>query len=243
MVQKNLNPKSPMPLYYQLKEILEYKIDSGEWSPDQLIPTENELIQTYNVSRTTVREAITALVNSSKLYKKQGRGTIVCHKKIEQVVGQLSGFSERISAMGYTPGAKLLIREVVQAPALVKEKLNLDDDEVLYVKRIRLADQEPIAIEETYWPWQIGKLYEGKDLNEIDFYPLIEANGYHLSYGEELIGAGVASKEEAGFLQIRSGDPLLRVQRTTYVTGGQPIQYISNHYRSDRYVYKVHLER
>src|SRR5690606_12704122 len=80
------DPRLPTPLYYQLQTILNTKIDNGDWQPGDLIPTENELIKMYNVSRTTVREAINALVNEGKLEKRQGRGTTVCKPKIVETL-------------------------------------------------------------------------------------------------------------------------------------------------------------
>jgi GntR family transcriptional regulator len=240
--QTMLDPKSPIPLYYQLKEILSAKIESGEWKNGALIPTENELIELYKVSRTTVREAINTLVSDGKLEKKQGRGTTVCKPKIEPVLGRLMGFTERISMLGFEPGATLIEARIIPSSETIKEKLQ-GQTEVYFVKRVRLADDEPIAIEETYWPLRIGKLYEGEDLNKIAFYPVLEKQGYKLSHAEEVISCVVASKEQAGQLHIKSGMPLLRIHRTTYSTAGEPIQYCCNYYRSDRYSYKVHLER
>ncbi|MBD2870935.1 GntR family transcriptional regulator [Paenibacillus arenilitoris] len=239
---KTLDAKSPIPLYYQLKEILLAKIEEGEWKNGTLIPTENELIQHYQVSRTTVREAVNSLVAEGKLEKKQGRGTMVRKPKIEPVLGRLMGFTERISMLGFEPGARLIEARVVQSSETIKEKLQGEAD-VYFVKRVRLADDEPISIEETYWPLKIGKLYEGEDLNEIAFYPVLEKLGYKLSHAEEVISSVVASKEQAQQLNIKSGMPLLRIHRTTYTAAGEAIQYCCNYYRSDRYSYKVHLER
>src|SRR5690606_39658861 len=100
----------------------------GDWQPGDLIPTENELIKMYNVSRTTVREAINALVNEGKLEKRQGRGTTVCKPKIVETLGHLTGFSEEMINKGYVPGAKLLLEERIVAPDKVAEKLNRSEE-------------------------------------------------------------------------------------------------------------------
>lgn len=241
-IPRMLDASSPLPLYHQLKEILQHKIDTGEWKTGDIIPTENELIQQYNVSRTTVREAVNTLVGEGKLEKKQGKGTMVRKPKIEQVLGRLTGFTERISMLGFEPGARLLEASVVQTPDPIKEKL-LGQEQLFFVKRIRLADNEPIAIEETYWPIAVARLYKDLDLNTISFYPILENNGYRLSQAEETISAEVASREQAKHLQIQSGAPLLRIHRLTFAAGGEPIQYCINYYRADRYNYKVRLER
>jgi GntR family transcriptional regulator len=244
ILYKYLDSNSPVPLYYQLKEVLQEKIDDGFWKQGELIPTENELISYYEVSRTTVREAINELVKEGKLKKKQGKGTTVCKPKIEQVLGRLMGFSERITLLGFIPGAKLIKTEIVGAKGKMKEALlKGKDGNLLYVKRVRLADDEAIAIEETYWPMEVADLFKEKDLSQVSFYPIMEQCGIQLHDAEEVITAGIATPEEASLLQIDSGDPLLRINRVTFSNRGEPIQYCSNHYRSDRYAYKVYLER
>lgn len=119
--EHGLDPKSPIPLYYQLKQIFDNKFKNGEWQAGQLIPTETELIKKYDVSRTTVREGITTLVNEGKLQKKQGVGTIVCAPKMEERLGRLTGFAEEMISKGLKPGAKLLEIKEIPAPPAVAE--------------------------------------------------------------------------------------------------------------------------
>lgn len=238
------DPRLPTPLYYQLQTILNAKIDNGDWQPGDLIPTENELIKMYNVSRTTVREAINALVNEGKLEKRQGRGTTVCKPKIVETLGHLTGFSEEMINKGYEPGAKLLLEERIVAPDKVAEKLNLAKGaEVYHIKRVRLANNEPIAIEQTYWPLEIAQYFAGEDLSTAAFYSLIENNGVQLKDAEEFISASAASKEHAQHLDIKENTPLLKLERITYSLRGVPVEYCFNEFRSDRYNYRVHLQR
>jgi GntR family transcriptional regulator len=239
-----LNHRLPIPLYHQLKEIFDGKISGGEWSPGQLIPTENELIQMYQVSRTTVREAVNALVAEGKLEKKQGKGTIVCKPKLEERLGRLTGFAEEMQSKGFVPGAKVLEVAEVQAPANVRDKLlGGRDGQVLYVKRLRLASGEPIAIERTYWPLHIGRWFEQEDLSTIAFYAVLEQRGIKLRDADELISARSATKKDALLLGIEELDPLLRMERVAYATDGTPVEHTFTDYRSDRYTYRVHLQR
>ena len=242
-----LDPRLPTPLYYQLKEILSSKIDKGEWVPGQLIPTENELIQQYQVSRTTVREAIIALVNEGKLEKKQGKGTIVCHPKYEELLGRLTGFNEEMTSRGLVPGARVLEvkkLDALEIPKVVMDKLLTRKEEgAYYIKRVRLANGEPISIEETYWRSDLSRLFENEELTTEGYYTILEKNGIRLRDADEAISAAIADEETAALLGIDAGDPLLRVVRITNIAHGTPIEYSINHYRSDRYLYKVHLKR
>lgn len=243
-MEPQLDHRLPIPLYYQLKEIFDHKMQSGEWAPGQLIPTENELIQQYKVSRTTVREGINALVNEGKLVKKQGKGTMVCQPRMEERLGHLTGFTEEMVKKGVVPGARVLSCEEIRPTGPVKEKLlGGSDGVVLYIKRIRLADNEPIAIERTYWPQEIGRLFQDKDLSTIAFYTVLEQNGIRLRDADEWIRATVVAKQDALLLGIKEREPVLSMERLTYASNGQPIEYSSTDYRSDRYNYRVHLQR
>jgi GntR family transcriptional regulator len=238
------DPNLPTPLYYQIKQIFDEKIKSGEWKTGQLIPSETELIQKYNVSRTTIREGINALVNEGKLIKKQGKGTIVCSTKMEEILGKLTGFAEEMLAKGIQPRAQLLIAEQITSPDYIADKLfSGEKSKVLYIKRIRLGNNEPIAIERSYWPLEIGKLFADKDLETIAFYTELENNGIFLKEADEIIAATNASREDAELLGIKVKDPLLRMERVTFSTSGHPIEFACTDYRSDKYIYRVHLTR
>jgi GntR family transcriptional regulator len=244
MYQPTLNHRLPTPLYHQLMEIFNQKMTNGEWLPGTLIPTEHELIQIYGVSRTTVREAVSVLVNEGKLEKKQGKGTIVCKPKLEERLGRLTGFAEEMQSKGYVPGAKLLDASEIAAPTHLKEKLlGGKDGNVLYIKRLRLAGDEPIAIERTYWPLEIGKWFNNEDLAQIAFYEVLERHGIVLRDADETIAAKSASKSDALLLDIKERDPLLRMERVTYSASGAAIECTFTDYRSDRYTYRVHLQR
>lgn len=244
MFEQNVDSKSPIPLYLQLRDIFDNKIVSGEWVSGQMIPTENELIQKYQVSRTTVREAITSLVNEGKLEKKQGRGTSVCKPKLVERLSRLTGFTEEMLQRGMTPGSIVLDVEEMEPPATVKDKLFEGQvGRVLFVKRIRLANGEPIAIERSYWPLQIGHLFRNADLANVAFYDILDQHGIALRDADEIISAQAVSRKDALLLGLQEQDPLLRMERITYSISSQPIEFTITDYRSDRYNYRVHLQR
>src|SRR5438105_13008663 len=92
--------KSPLPRYYQLKEIMREKVRAGEWKPGDLIPSERELGEKYGISRMTARQAITDLVKEGLIYREQGKGTFVSQRKITPQLNQPTGFTEDIRARG-----------------------------------------------------------------------------------------------------------------------------------------------
>src|SRR5690606_36617714 len=104
MIRKTLDFNSPLPLYYQLKDIFIEKIANSEWLSGEMIPPEPDLIDMFKVSRTTVRQAVHALVNEGRLVKRRGKGTFVISPRIESELGQLLGFTERMLLEGFKPG-------------------------------------------------------------------------------------------------------------------------------------------
>src|SRR3989442_12326795 len=109
---------SPLPRYYQLKEILRERTRSGEWKPGDLIPSERELSEQYGISRMTARQAITDLVNEGVFYREQGKGTFVSQRKITQQLLQLTGFTQVIRAPGKRPDTKGLSDAMLPAGEL-----------------------------------------------------------------------------------------------------------------------------
>src|SRR5258708_38361115 len=139
---------SPLPRYYQLKEIMKERIRSGEWKPGDLIPSERELGETYGISRMTARQAITDLVNEGLFYREQGKGTFVSRNKITQQLIRLTGFTEDIRARGQQPSTKVLSAQLTPANEVTAERLRIQTGQIVfYLQRLRLADGEPLAIE------------------------------------------------------------------------------------------------
>src|SRR5437588_11800459 len=116
---------SPLPRYFQLKEIMRERIRSGEWKPGELIPSERELSEKYGISRMTARQAITELVNEGLFYREQGKGTFVSRHKITQQLIRLTGFTEDIKARGQRPSTKVLIARMQPADEASSERLRI----------------------------------------------------------------------------------------------------------------------
>jgi len=244
-MSKLLDQASPIPLYKQLTYILKKKIMNEEWPVGSLTPTELELINEYKVSRTTVREAVTALVNEGLLEKKQGKGTIVIWSKVEERLGKLTGLTEELIERGINHSAKLISADFKTDLYYEISRLALSEKaKVFVIHRIRLADEGPIAYEKSCWPEEIGKMLSSEDLNTASFYHVLEdKHGIFLKEANETIHAVNATPYEAELLGVSPGEALLERRRVTYDVLGNPIEYTRTKYRSDKYAYKVHLER
>lgn len=148
-----LDADSPIALYFQLKQIIMDKIRSGEWAAYSRLPTESEFSQTYEISRATVRQALNELEYEGYIMRKQGRGTFVKPMKIEQKLNDFYSFSEEIRKMGYTPSTKVYDFQVIVSDEKLSSIMNIPLNTPLYwIKRIRLANGEPFAVEDSYIP-------------------------------------------------------------------------------------------
>jgi GntR family transcriptional regulator len=242
--KRGLERNGYLPLYRQLEEILKQRIANQEWVSGNRIPTETELIEEFDVSRTTVREAVDQLVQEGLLDRLQGRGTFVRRQPLEIPLGPLTGFAEEVVELGRIPSAILISTELTRDFFYEAHQLKVSHEEaVLRIERVRLADGEPIALERTFWPRDIGELLLEEDLNQAHFYPILESHGIYLREADETILAVNASEEEVRVLGVEPGEALLEMRRVSYGEDGRPVEFVRNRYRSDKYFYQVHLRR
>ncbi|GGD11186.1 phosphonate metabolism transcriptional regulator PhnF [Pontibacillus salipaludis] len=239
-----LDKRSPMPMYYQIEEHMKQKIQQGEFVPGDMIPSERELSETYEVSRMTVRQSITNMVNDGILYREKGRGTFVAEQKIEQTLQGMTSFTEDMKARGMVPSSRLLHFDVVPAQAEMAEKLGINQEEELFlIQRIRFADQEPMAVETTFIP---AKLVPGlnQEIVQGSLYEYMEAtHGYQIGRATQLIEATIVDQQEAELLQVPLSSPVLVIERNSVLTDGTPFEVVKSAYRADRYKFSSDITR
>lgn len=215
----------------------EYKIGAN-------IPSERELSEQLGVSRMTVRQSITNLVNSGLLYREKGRGTFVANPKLEQPLNGLTSFTEDMKARGMEPSSKLIHFEKIVPPVDIARDLQLDLEEmVFFVVRIRYADRKPMAIERTYIPVKVfPELDEKKIMGSL--YALIEAK-YHQKIGNAIqqMEAAITTKEDSKYLQIQTTSAVLIIKRTSFLSDGVPFELVRSTYRADRYKFISEIQR
>jgi GntR family transcriptional regulator len=231
-----------VPKYYRLKQELRQEI--GQLTPGSAIAAERVLSGRFGVSRTTVRQALQELVIEGLLQRFQGRGTFVAGPKLAQAL-QLTSYTEDMATTGRRPGSRLLDAAVVPAPDNIAERLELlQPATVERLERLRLADTEPMAVEEVYLDAErfdgIGAaMHHGTSLYRL----LEEAYGVTLLRAEQTIETVLASPAEASLLETGTGLPLLLLTRISWDEQGRPVEYVRSLYRGDRYRLVAHLSR
>jgi len=239
-----LNRQSGLPLYQQLYDILRRKITRGEWEPGRMIPTEPELMDRYGVSRTTVRQTLEMLVNEDLIHRQQGKGTFVAHPTVEQALVRLISFTDDMKQRGIEPGTEVLASKLIPAPEGIAKKLRiLPGEDLAYLKRLRLADGEPMSVEEShlihrYCPGILNGDYAENSLREA----LESGYNIHWSHANQVIRAVAAPIDLARALCIEPGAPLLNLERVSYSREQIPVEFLRIYYRSDRYVLQNELQ-
>jgi len=237
-IAETLNPNSKVPLYHQLYTLLQDKIRTAEWKPGDMIPPESELVERFKISRVTVRKVLDMLVTEGLLVRERGRGSFVAHPKLEHGMTRIVSFTDDMKQRGLTPRTRIIFTGLVPAPAEIAERLNISvGEELARIDRLRLADEEPMCVEESflvhrYIPGILTYDFTANSLREIKE----KTYGIRWSRAMQTIQAIPAPLQIARLLSIRPGAPLLYFERVTFSQNDIPMEYLRVFYRADRYV-------
>lgn len=226
--------------YLRVRDQLVARLASME--PGQPLPAERELAAELGVARMTLRKALDQLVTDSLLLRRQGSGTFVAPPKVAQRLTATS-FSEDMRARGLHPGSRTLSAQIRPAGMAIGACLQIQPTaSVLQVKRLRLADGIPMALEELHVPRDVAPGLTGEDLIDHSFYALLaERYGLTLVGGTQTIEPMLTSVEDAAVLEVATGAPAFLFERTTRVSTGRVVEFVRSVYRGDRYRIVVDL--
>lgn len=211
-----------------LRSLVTHELDVGD-----AIPSERVLCERFGVSRMTVRQAVDALVVDGLLVREQGRGTFVAPVKVD-LEPRLASFGEEMRRRGMVASSTVLAAEVVEATPDVADALDLAPGAALHhLHRVRHADGEPMAIEQTWVPVDLvpGLLSAGPPES---VYGELRGRGLEPDWGEDTVAASEVDAQDAPLLGLRPGAPVLRVSRRTFA-GHVACAYSRSSYRADRY--------
>ena len=232
-----LDRRSGIPLYHQIQRRLLEQIQSGELKPGKPLPSIQQIAALMGVSQMTVRQAVRALIELGVIYSRQGKGTFISGIKLERDFRQVLSFSEETQARGATPSSKVLSFRIQPPSPEAKEALNLGDDEKVFnLRRVRLGDSIPMAIESSCLPVRLCPgLLETFDPATSLYEELANQYGFQLMVTDEIIEVGKANAEEAHLLEIAPQSPVFLFTRVSYLENGTPAEHVKSIYRGDRY--------
>jgi GntR family transcriptional regulator len=230
-----LDKDLPVPLYHQLEAVLKAEIESGRWQPDEQIPTESQLVEDFGVSKITVRQALQGLVDLGYIRREHGRGTFVSKRKFDEGPRELTSFSEEMKGHSLQATSRILAQTVGEAESQVAEALSVPvQSPVLMLKRLRLANGEPLTVQTAHIP---AALVPGLEIDEFaSLYDILQGR-YHLyaARAKETYVAATADESVTKLLGIRKGAAVFRVERVTFLPNDKPFEFVQSTIRGDRY--------
>jgi len=241
----SLNPESAIPLYFQVERDLATLIATGALAPGTRLPSEEELVQKYGVSRTTIRKAVQDLERLELVEIRRGKGTFVREEKLTQELTALTGFVEDMVALGLQPSARLLGKGPVPATEEVARRLRLSAGaEVMQIRRVRMAEEVAISLDETYLPLPLGQKVVENDLEIYPIFSLLEGKYdtplLEADYQIEAISADASVAEALG---VEEKAPILLIERVSYSLDQSPVDYEKLFYRGDKLRLTTRLRR
>lgn len=233
------------PLYHRIRQALSEQIKDGRLAPGAQLPTEQELMGRYQVSRTTIRQALDSLARDGLIFRKRGKGTFVARPFLPMPLTRLTSFYEDMVALGLKPSTKCLSLREVKAPGEAADRLAIEPGTpVTAIECLRFANEEAILYTRTYLLREIGSRLDARQVEATSLYALLEDFlDVPLVEGEYVIGATKAEKAVARALGIPGGAPLLLVERTTFTRDLKPITFDLRYQRADSIRYALRLRR
>jgi GntR family transcriptional regulator len=240
-----LNKTSPIPLYYQLAELIKEQIRLGELKPGDQLLSERILSEQHAISRMTARQAINYLTREGALVARHGLGTFVAEPKLTQDTLHLLGFTEEIVQLGGNAVSRVLEQTVVPPPARVAGDLRLHADEpVVKIVRLRLSDALPLLLETTFIPARICPGLERENMATQSLYALLEQRcGVQLKRARQTLEATVANDYESRLFGVAVGMPMILLEGVTCDEHERPVEYFKAIYRGDRFKFAFESER
>lgn len=226
--EKSIDKSIPTPLYFQVEKIIRDGILSGELCNGDLIPTENELMEKYDVSRATIRHAILNLVNDQLLRREKSKGTFVTQPAERiHIFESLSWFSKYLEKTGIPYSTKILSQDLISPDASISEHLKLKPDElVYYVKRIRYLNKSPYLLDEHFIPYRLCHGIETTYNVDRSLYETLQSDfGIKLDHGWREFEPAISSREVAEYLEIYPKTPVLIVHSCVQDPNDVPVDY------------------
>jgi len=234
--------KDSKPLYLQIKDILQQKIINNEYEVGSTIPSENELEEIFGVSRMTIRQAVTELVNEGLLRKERGRGkgTVVLSNAISDKLTTVKSFTRKMQDQGLILKNKKIDISFVKPDETIANALGIQvTDEVFCLSRIRMVNNDTIMYSVSYLPQFLNLSIDPEAYGSL--YHQLALQNIHVSHAEEFIEAKLANETISSALEIPLKDAVLKRTRISQDQFGRHIEYTITYYRSDKYKYVVEL--
>jgi len=231
-----INRETPIPLYYQVSQILRKEIESGRYSSGDYIPTEFELQKRFNVSRATVRQALSDLVYQGLLERRRSKGTVVSRMQVEATLKNLVSFTNEMMNGKQELTTRILDFRYIPPPNFVAEQLGIPEYEmVVEMARLRVVDGTPVAVERWYAPLKLfpgisRAMFKETGMEQSTYVVLMKQYDVNVARAVDTVSAVAVGAVEAKLLNEEIGAPVLLRTRVSYTADNRPVTYATGVY-------------
>jgi GntR family transcriptional regulator len=236
-----LNKDSPVPLYIQFKEYLLERIESGQLEPDQRLPSERQFCDQLDVSRITIRQALNELMRDGLIRSVPGKGTFVARKQ-EGEFHPLASFSQSVQAQEQRPSSRVLNQALIHASKRLASVLQIPtDSEVVLIKRLRLVDDEPCALQAAFLPSDLCPNILKQDFAKDSLYTVLsDEYGLVPVKANNSFEARLADADEREDLLLPQPSAVLVMRQTSYLHNSRPVEYTRSVYKGNQRFESIH---
>ena len=230
-------------IYIRIHDEIKHQIETGFFEVGQRLPSERVMAEQFGVSRMTLRQAVTSLVEEGILTRHVGSGTYVASDRVREKMRGTTSFTEIIQNLGKTPSSKVLSYQKTKANEVECDKLQLKKGaQIIRMERIRYADELPICYEVASIPYRLIEDFAKNDIAN-HFCDTLANAGKKIGRSEQIISAKIVNKEIANFLSIKQSSAILALTQVSYFanTDETPFEYVLSQYVGERF--EFYLER
>ena len=231
-----LDERSPVPLYYQLQEIIRTRIENGEWGPGKQLPPEADLCKEFNLSRGTVRQALSDLVREGMLHRRRGKGSFVAAPKIQQDLNSLLGFSDYVkNVLGADLGSRLISVKVIPATSSVAKALEVrEGSEIVEIRKVKLVDSQPFFLAVAFLPRDANPGLENDDHSNGSLIGMLrEKHGFQVAKVKGWFEPVLVTEYKSSLLDVEKDSPAMLYQRIRFDADDKPLMLSKNVIRGD----------
>ncbi len=242
--EASIDKSTPVPMYYQLKNIILKAIKDESLKPGDMIPTELEFSDMFNISRTTIRQAIGELVTEGYLYRIKSKGTFVAKPKVQQAfVSRIKASHELVREQNLIPATEILELKEASAPIEAAAILGIKEGaRTAKMVRLRYVNGEPIIFSESYLPLPLCADILNTNMEECGLYQFLDKKDETRAVrSTRSMTAIVAGKYEAAIMHIPKGAPIQLTKSVSYNKSDLPVEYTISKFRGDRNEFVVEL--
>lgn len=237
-----VDKQSSTPIKIQVKKEMQKLILSGDLQPGEKLPSERDLQADLDISRTTLRAVLDELQREGMIYSHPGKGRYISNTVLDQQLTHLTGFSQDMLKKGIEPSTKVISQEVVSASPRLASQLQIAlGANIFRLKRLRYAEQNPVAIEETHIILSLCPNIVNVDFTDNSLYDYLKRQGLQPVSALQIMTAELATIDEADLLNISYPGSIMRMERTTFLSNGKPIEFVKSAYSGTDFQFTLSL--